>query len=125
MAPAILHPPDISTSMYFLPRDSKFDIEKPYTCRYDPEGLFESSNIKPERADVEIQDMRPILDRISYAEQGFQVATLENGSMSYEDFDDNHKISDIHIPEVQQVLLDTLGASRIYMVEFDVNHLSR
>lgn len=78
--------------------------------------------MRPERADVEIQDMRPILDRISYAEQGFQVVLSENGNMSYEDFYDNQKISDIHIPEVHKVLLDTHGASRIYMAEFDVNH---
>ncbi|KAL1966998.1 hypothetical protein VTN77DRAFT_3522 [Rasamsonia byssochlamydoides] len=100
-------------------RDEKYKTEKSYTSRYDPEGAFPPSNIEPMVYNIRIQNMRPLMQSLSYEQAGFQVAKLDS-QMKYEDYMDPGKIREIHVSEVKALLKDLMGASRVYTLDFAV-----
>lgn len=110
----------VTTSVYFLQPQHLYTTEKPYSLRFVPPEGFARSNIALEKHDdVEIRDLRPHVDTLSYAEHGFQIMPLET-AMSYDDFDDEGKLVEVYLREVADALRDELGAKHVHIFEHTV-----
>lgn len=110
----------VTTSMYFLQPQQLYATEKPYSLRFVPPEGFPRSNIALERhSDVEIQDIRPSVDKLSFSEHGFKIMPFHSG-MKYEDFDDEDKIVRIYLKEIADALRDELGAQHVQIFEHTV-----
>jgi hypothetical protein len=109
---------DVEASLYFLARDKLFEIEKPYSLRFPPDGDLPQSNIKREKFRVVMNDMRkgepPTLEQ-----NGFQIMDMES-AMRYPDFDDEERIKSLYLPEVESALLKELGARHVHVMDFAV-----
>jgi hypothetical protein len=104
--------------VHFLARDKLFEIEKPYSLRFPPDGDLPQSNIKREKFRVVMNDMRkgepPTLEQ-----NGFQIMDMES-AMHYPDFDDEERIKSLYLPEVEAALLKELGARHVHVMDFAV-----
>jgi hypothetical protein len=104
--------------VHFLARDKLFEIEKPYSLRFPPDGDLPQSNIKREKFRVVVNDLRkgepPALEQ-----NGFQIMNMES-AMRYSDFDDEERIKSLYLPEVEAALLKELGARRVHVMDFAV-----
>ena len=110
---------DIVSNIHFISRDKKWETIKPYTARYDPKGSFPYTNIESVKCDVTIKDMRPLLPNLKPERCGFQVVPIET-TMTYETYNDDKTIQDIHLPEIREALKETLGASAVRVLDYKV-----
>jgi hypothetical protein len=113
-----MHDAEAHASIYFLARLQKYDSEKPYTLRYDPEDAFPATNIESERHHVRIQNMR--LTSIPYEKCGFQHHTMSS-VMKYQDYEDENIIKAVHLPEVEACLKTVLDAPFVQIIDFAVS----
>ncbi|PVH83071.1 hypothetical protein DL98DRAFT_558939 [Cadophora sp. DSE1049] len=108
----------VQTSLYFLARDELFKTEKPYSLRFPPDGDLPQSNIRREKFEVSINDIRkgesPTLER-----NGFQVMNMQS-AMCYEDFADEKMIKDVYLPELQNALMKELDGRHVHVMDFAV-----
>ncbi|PMD20216.1 hypothetical protein NA56DRAFT_671594 [Hyaloscypha hepaticicola] len=108
----------VEASMHFLARDKLFEIEKPYSLRFPPDGDLPQSNIKRGKFKVVINDMRrgelPTLEQ-----NGFQIMDMES-SMHYSDFEDEEQIKSLYLPEVEAALLKELNGRHVHVIDFAV-----
>ena len=98
---------------YLAPMDAR-----PRYYAYEPEAGEPRSNLTPEPHQMHIHSLRPIADELGLDVQGF--ALLEQRSAVH-DFWDDEEVRRIYYPEAERFLIETTGASRIFI--FD--HLQR
>ena len=92
--------------------------ERPRYYAYEPEAGEPRSNPTPEPHQMHIHSLRPIADELGLDVQGF--ALLEQRSAVH-DFWDDEEVRRVYYPEAERFLIETTGASRIFI--FD--HLQR
>ena len=92
--------------------------ERPRYYAYEPEAGEPRSNLTPEPHQMHIHSLRPIADELGLDVQGF--ALLEQRSAVH-DFWDDEEVRRVYYPEAERFLIETTGASRIFI--FD--HLQR
>jgi hypothetical protein len=110
---------DVEANVHFLARDKLFEIEKPYSLRFPPEGDLPQSNIKREKFRVVMNDMRKKGEAPTLQQNGFQIMHMES-DMRYADFDDEERIKSLYLPEVESALLKELGARHVHVMDFAV-----
>lgn len=110
---------EVWTYTHFLQRDPLYQEEKPYSLRYTaPEG-FPRANIKLERHEIMVQDIRPDKDKLSFRRDGWCINDLRS-RMKYGDWDDDSKVKEIYLREVAGMLRKTLGACHVQIFEHTV-----
>jgi hypothetical protein len=114
---------DIVSNIHFISRDEKWDTIKPYTARYDPKGSFPYTNIESIKCDVKVKDMRPLLRELKWEKCGFQVMPIQT-TMTYADYNTEDIIQETHLPEIQEALKQTLGAAKVYVMDYKVLNLT-
>ena len=92
--------------------------DRPRYYAYEPEPGEPRSNLTPEPHQMHIHSLRPIADELGLDVQGF--ALLEQRSAVH-DFWDDEEVRRVYYPEAERFLIETTGASRIFI--FD--HLQR
>lgn len=114
----------VIASLYFLARDPKYKLIKPYTVRYDPEGKFPYTNIDNVKHDVKLCDLRPILDEapgdITWKKHGFQIVTIPE-QMTYEDLNNDETLRGSHIPHILTVIQSRFQAKKIHVLDYRVS----
>lgn len=108
---------DVSSSIYFLARDEKYNTIKPYHARYDPRGKFPHTNIESVKCDVLLRDIRPRLHDLPWESCGFKIVQHEP-QLRHEDYKDATTVQDVHIPEILKVLKSDLKASSVHKIDY-------
>ena len=107
----------VPTSVYHLERNDLWEKEKPFFLDYTPAPPAIKSNAVIKAEDVVIEDIRGHEDDFTYDQNGFFILPM-NDPMNAEDFDDIHKISDVYLPHVAEVVKQKLGASRVQIYDY-------
>jgi len=136
--------------MYYLERTPLYDVEKPYTMRYEPneeEGIPQTNFVKVKKP-LTVRSMRhsfpysfsdnssPAPDSGSSGaenaedksglfkleECGFQKIRLES-QLTYEEFWDNEKVQETYVQEVKSALKRELGAKYVFVLDYAVSIL--
>lgn len=117
----------LETGLYFLAQDSKYDTEKPYTVRFDPKGKFPYTNIDNVKHDVELTNLRPILndspDKFTLEHNGFEIMTIPE-RMTYDDFNDDEVIRAVHLPYLLTALQTKFKTGKIHVLDYRVRETS-
>lgn len=108
----------VTASLFFLARLPLYDLEKPFTLRYDPGHGLAASNVKSEEHEVEVHNMR--LHELSYDACGFQYCKISS-VMKYGDYAEERIIRQKHFPEVKACLKKALGASFVEIIDLAVS----
>ncbi|KAL1304236.1 hypothetical protein AAFC00_000653 [Neodothiora populina] len=103
-------------TLSFIPRDELYQREKPYTLKFNPPTNLAKSNIKGLIQDVTLEDVRGRKDRFTIEDNGFEIVVLPE-TLAYHDFEDETKIKQVYLPQIAQLLMDMLGASRVQIFE--------
>jgi hypothetical protein len=106
----------VKSEVYFLKRNALYQEEKPYSLRFNPEGNFPRSNIELESREIEVRDVRPEVEALTFNKDKFAVIPL-NSKMAYDDFDNEQKVRDVYLKEVADALKTFLGASLVQVFE--------
>lgn len=114
---------DVRSHVHFLQRDPLYLEEKPYSLRYTPSEGFPRANIKLERHDIMVQDIRPDKDKLLFERDGCRINELKS-RMKYGDWDNDSKVKEIYLSEVANMLLKTLGACHVQIFEHTVGDSS-
>ncbi|RKK89174.1 hypothetical protein BFJ68_g16779 [Fusarium oxysporum] len=108
----------VQSSMYYLDR-TQYDVEKPYSMRYLPDGIPQS-NFKKVKYPMTVKSMRKHgVDSFRLNECGFQRIEL-NSKLSYEEFWDNQRVQEVYIEEVKDALKAELGAKHVHVLDYAV-----
>ncbi|KAK5153117.1 hypothetical protein LTS14_007761 [Recurvomyces mirabilis] len=106
----------VLTHTHFLQRDKLYDHEKPYSLRFTaPPGLARA-NIKLDKRDIIVNDIRPKKKSLSLESNGCFIWDFDTG-LSYDDFDDKTKVKDVYLAEVAEGLRKKLGAEKVQIFE--------
>lgn len=103
---------------HFLKRDELYDTEKPFSLRFTPPEGFPRANIKLERHDIDIRDIRAN-SSLRFEKDGATVVQFES-KMTYEDYDNEDVVKDIYLKEVSNFLKQFLGAQHVQIFEHTV-----
>lgn len=109
----------VQTHTHFLRRDAFYATEKPYSLRFTPPTGFPRSNIKLEKRDIKIRNIRGSEPKPSFAEDGCSLVDLRT-KMLYGDFDDEERIKEVYLKEVADCLKTFLGAHHVQIFEHTV-----
>lgn len=93
---------------------------KPYRIRFDPGGDIPRNNLKIEREEVHIHNMRSLLPRLSLDTNGFEVHPLHT-AMEYHDFDDPQRIERTYMPELRAAVMGKRGAKQVHTLDYEVS----
>jgi hypothetical protein len=116
---------DVLTELVFLRKESKHDTEKPYKLQYDPgEGLPRSNCINEAAKDITIQDIRGREHQFSLEKEGFVYRHMQS-SLKPEEFYDENRVKKVYYKELQDLLMKTLGAKRVEILEHGVSTRTR
>ncbi|MCJ1277831.1 hypothetical protein MMC21_005645 [Puttea exsequens] len=108
---------DVQGSIFFLARDPKHDLEKPYALRFTTSDGFPTTNTQSEEhSGIPIKDLRPLQADLSFEKTGIKIMKTQS-SMSYDDFDDESKIQETYLAETARDLKEALGAKRVHIIE--------
>ncbi|KAK0664428.1 hypothetical protein DIS24_g729 [Lasiodiplodia hormozganensis] len=110
---------EVWTHTHFLQRDPLYQEEKPYSLRYTPPEGFPRANIKLERHEIMVKDIRPDKDKLSFRKDGYCINDLRS-RMKYGDWDEDSKVKEIYLREVADMLRKTLGACHVQIFEHTV-----
>ncbi|KAI0396028.1 hypothetical protein F5Y17DRAFT_420865 [Xylariaceae sp. FL0594] len=128
----------VQSYMYYLERTDLYDVEKPYTMRYEPdeeEGIPQTNFVKVKKPLV-VRSMRhcapcsptvlssddAVEDKSSLfklEECGFQKIVLKS-QLSYDEFWDNDKVTKTYVQEVKSALKRELGAKYVFVLDYAV-----
>jgi hypothetical protein len=111
-------PGRILTTTHFLKKDELYNHEKPYSLRFTPPEGFPRANIKLDRHEVEIEDVRNTRD-LNFDTDGIAITKFES-KMSYDDYDDDDVVKDVYLREVADHLRKILGAEHVQIFEHTV-----
>lgn len=110
---------NVQTYTHFLRRDPLYATEKPYSLRLTPPTGFPRTNIKLEKRDIKIRNIRGPGSKPSFEEDGCSLLDLRT-EMQHADFDDEEKIKEIYLKEVANCLKTFLGAQHVQIFEHTV-----
>lgn len=109
----------IQTYTHFLKRDKLYNEEKPYSLRFTAPNGFPRANIKLDKHNINIVDVRANKEQLSLDQNGCFVWNLRS-CLQYDDFDDRAKIQDVYLAEVADGLRDQLRAAKVQIFEHTV-----
>ena len=109
----------VQTYTHFLRRDALYATEKPYSLRFTPPTGFPRTNIKLEKHDIKIRNIRGSGLKPSFTEDGCSLLDLRT-EMQHADFDDEEKIKEIYLKEVSNCLKTFLSAQHVQIFEHTV-----
>ncbi|KAL1638134.1 hypothetical protein SLS58_008971 [Diplodia intermedia] len=104
---------------HFLQRDDLYTKEKPYSLRYTPPEGFPRANIRLERHDIRVRDVRAVKDELSFERDGCEIVHLSS-QMKYADWDDDSTIKSVFLREVADHLRKALNAQHVQIFEHTV-----
>lgn len=110
---------DIEADIHYLSRSDVYKSVKPYTLRYKPPGSLPITNVVREQKATIIRNMREQPETLQYDKCGFQIANLDT-QMTWEDFSDVDKIDQVHRPEIEQCVKETMQASSVQVLDYVV-----
>jgi hypothetical protein len=106
--------------MFYLERASRYDTEKPYTMRYQPDEGIPQSNFKKIECPMKAESMRDHgVESFKFNECGFEIIELKS-QLSYDEFWDNEKVKQVYIEEVKETLKKELGAKYVHVLDYAV-----
>ncbi len=107
--------------MHFLAPLDLYKGEKPYSLRFEPDETdIPKTNVKLERHDdVYIEDIRGHEQELSLASDGFAIMKIHT-SLTYDQFMDEQKITDIYLKEVADAVRDFTSAEYVQIFEHTV-----
>lgn len=108
---------DVVTEIYHLRQDGIYASEKPYTMWYAPKGQMRPTNVVREKQEVTVRDLRGREDQFSLGRNGFMVKRLSS-KMTYEDYDDPAKITDVYLQELEGVLNELFPRSYVDFMSY-------
>lgn len=111
-----------SESLYYLAENPKYQTEKPYfiTIPVGETRKDEQSNIAQVRHDdIQVTDIRGYQSDFTIDKLGFELVNHET-KMSYEDFTDHTLVISTYYREVEALLQQKLGASRVFIFDHTV-----
>jgi hypothetical protein len=88
--------------------------ERPRNYTFDPPPGVARSNSTHEAHTVAIHDARPLASEISLDREGFAVLHQQS---AVRDFWDEDEVRRVYYPEVQRVLAETTGASKVFIFD--------
>lgn len=112
----------VETSMYFLEKSPKYDMEKPYSLRFPPGDDIAQSNVLREEHRIRVDSMRGRND-LALETSGFEVMPFTS-PLSYQDFENPDKIAHDLLPALCRNLKAHLGARHVVAIDFSVSHSS-
>jgi hypothetical protein len=111
----------IQSTMFYLERKSLYDVEKPYSMRYQPDEAIPQSNYQRIKHPLTIHSMRsPGTRSFQLNECGFQMIEL-NSKLTYNEYWDNTKAQQIYIEEVKAALKRELGGKYVHVLDYAVS----
>ncbi|KAF2092426.1 hypothetical protein NA57DRAFT_82282 [Rhizodiscina lignyota] len=106
----------VYSNTHFLRRDELYHTVKPYSLRFTPPEGFPRANIKLEKHEISIHDVRAQKNNLNFKRDGATILELAS-KMSYDDFDDDELVKDIFLREVSNQLKLFLGAQHVQIFE--------
>ena len=88
--------------------------ERPRTYTFDPPPGVPRSNSTHQAHTVAIHDVRPLASEISLDREGFAVLHQQS---AVRDFWDEDEVRRVYYPEVQRVLAELTGASKVFIFD--------
>jgi hypothetical protein len=111
----------VQTHTHFLRRDALYATEKSYSLRFSPPTGFPRTNIKLEKGDIQIRNVRGLEFKPSFAEDGYILLDLWT-KMEYADFDNEERIKEVYLREVASCLKKFLGAHHVQTFEHTMRY---
>ena len=108
----------VHSTTHYLARDKLYDTEKPFSLRFTAPEDFPRSNIKLEKHDIEVRDLRKS-EMMSFEKHGCTVVNLRS-MMTHSDFDNDELVKEIYLKEVANYLKDFLDAQHVQIFEHTV-----
>ncbi|KAF2230782.1 hypothetical protein EV356DRAFT_472993 [Viridothelium virens] len=109
----------IHSHTHFLKSDELYDREKPYSLRFTPPEGFPRANIKLEKRDIHVHDIREKKENLEFQKDGLAVLDFES-KMTYQDYDDEDVVKNVFLKEVSNLLKHFLGAQHVQVFEHTV-----
>jgi hypothetical protein len=88
--------------------------DRPRNYTFDPPPGVPRSNVQRETHTVAIRDARPVASDISLDHEGFAVLRAES---AVRDFWDEDELRRVYYPEVQRVIAEATGASKVFIFD--------
>jgi len=111
----MVSPQTLTTTLYYLERGD----EKPAYYRIDPPPGAQKWNAKNDPREVTIEDARGRESEFTIDRNGFQ---LVKAPTVVRNFYDPDEIKRVYYPEVEQLLKDKLGCSRVFVFDHNVRN---
>ncbi|KAF2010916.1 hypothetical protein BU24DRAFT_427105 [Aaosphaeria arxii CBS 175.79] len=106
-------------SIDFLAKDPFYDRVKPYSIHRSLPTTLPHDNLVREVHDVPLHDLRKEAHSLSFEENG--IAVLEMASaMTYDDFEDRHKVEQTYCKEVADALLMYTNAASVQIFDCSI-----
>ncbi len=115
---AAFAPKTLTSTLYYLERGA----EKPAYYRTDPPAGVPKSNGIADPREVRIEDARGRESEFTLDRNGF---ALIKAPTAMADFYSEDEIRRLYYPEVEQLLRDRLGASRVHVFDHNVRNATR
>jgi hypothetical protein len=110
-------PKTLTATLHYLKRSD----EKPAYYRIEPPPGVPKWNAENEPHDVTIEDARGREAEFTIDRNGFQLVKAAT-AMAHDDFYSPEVIRSVYYPEVEQLLKDKLGASRVFVFDHNVRN---
>jgi hypothetical protein len=111
----VVSPQTLTTTLYYLERGD----EKPAYYRIDPPPGAQKWNAKNDPREVTIEDARGRESEFTLDRNGF---ALVKAPTTVRNFYDPDEIKRVYYPEVEQLLKDKLGCSRVFVFDHNVRN---
>jgi hypothetical protein len=116
----VASPNVVNTYTHFLQRHPLYEEEKPYSLRFTaPEG-FARANIKLDKHELHVHDVRSRIGELSLEKDGCYLWKLHS-KLTYGDFDNDEMVRKSYLPQVADGLCVMLGASKVQVFEHTVS----
>jgi len=102
--------PHVDATLNYLGRMD----DRPRNYTYEPPPGVPRSNTVRDPHTVPIHDARPLADDISLDREGF---ALVHAASAVKDFWDEDEVRRVYYPEVQQVIAEATGASKVFIFD--------
>ena len=112
-----------NATLYFLPHDPLYEVEKPYAIQYEPHGDIPLTNVKQNVIErVSVRDVRAQMGWLSLEQDGFTVQKVRS-KMRYEDFTQPETVTNTYLTEIRDLLQEVLGTRNVTILEYLVRRL--
>ncbi|GAW20624.1 hypothetical protein ANO14919_101320 [Xylariales sp. No.14919] len=114
-----------NSSFFYLSRLPRYETEKPFYVNFpipEKSGISHSNLSHDLYEDILIRDIRGNEDKFDIDTHGFQLVH-HTTSTSNVDFENDSLIRSKYYPEMEQLVMRSLGASKVFVFEHTVSHL--